>query len=64
MVVPRFLLELIVNRAFEPIHHGADHVHADAAAGNFGDFGGGAEAGLENQIEGFVIGKALRVFVP
>ena len=32
-----------------------------AAAGNFGDFGGGAEAGLEDQIDGFLIGEALSI---
>ena len=49
MVVPLFLLEADVNGAFEAIEDGADDVHADAATRNFGDFAGGAEAGLEDR---------------
>ena len=48
-----------VNGALQLVQHGAHHVHADAAAGNFGDCGGGAETGLENKIERFLIGEAL-----
>src|SRR6266481_2616206 len=51
-----------VNRAFEAIENGADDVHADAAAGDFGDFAGGAEPRLEDQVHDVLIGEASGVF--
>jgi len=45
-----------VNGAFQVVEDGADHVHAYAAAGNFGDFRSGAEARLENEIHRFCVG--------
>ena len=38
-----------VDDAADPLDIGADHVHADAAAGNGGDLAGGGEAGQEDQ---------------
>ena len=35
--------------AADPLDIGADHVHADAAAGNGGDLAGGGKAGREDQ---------------
>src|SRR5215831_714167 len=51
-----------VDRSLETIHYRAHDVHADAAAGNFGDFYGSAEARLKNQIEGVLFAHALRFF--
>ena len=34
------------------------HVHADAAAGDVGDFGLGGEAGQEDQLQALVVGQA------
>ena len=51
-----------MNGSLEPVHHRADHVHADAAPGDFGDFGGGAKAGFENEIESVLFAEALRFF--
>ncbi len=41
---------------------GFDHVHADAAAGNVGNFFGGGEAGEENQIDAFALAHARGLF--
>src|SRR5215472_6749243 len=54
------LLRTHVNGSLQAVHHVADHVHTDAAAGNFGDFHSGAEAGLKNQIESVLFAEALR----
>ena len=64
MVVPLPVGRADVDGAFEPIHHRANHIHADAAAGDFGDCCGGAEARLKNQIQNFVFGKALALLRP
>src|SRR5687768_3938394 len=42
--------------ALEIAHGGADHVEADATAGDLGDGLGRREAGLEEQLEGSVVG--------
>src|SRR2546429_5248889 len=51
-----------MNAALEAVHHGANTVHADAAARNFRDFSGGAEAGLENQVERVLVAHAFGFF--
>src|SRR5207253_2563031 len=40
----------------------SNNVHADAAARNFRDFSGGAEAGLENQVERVLVAHAFGFF--
>src|SRR5215469_8052984 len=45
----------------QAIKDGAHNVHADAAAGDFGDFGGGAETGLENQVNRVLVAEARSV---
>ena len=50
-----------VDGPLQAIKDGANHVHADAAAGHFGDFTCGGEAGLENEIHDFRIRKAVHV---
>ncbi len=39
----------------------AHHVHPDAASGDIGDRGSGAEAGPEDQLERFPIAQAKRL---
>ena len=51
-----------MNAALEAVHHGSNNVHADAAARNFRDFSGGAEAGLENQVERVLVAHAFGFF--
>src|SRR5208337_4274968 len=51
-----------VDGALEAVEDGAHNVHADAAAGDFGDLGSGAETGLENEIEDVLRVEALSVF--
>jgi hypothetical protein len=46
-----------VHCALELVKNAPHDVHADASAGYFGDFRGGAEAWLENQVERFLVGK-------
>src|SRR5438477_6645840 len=43
----------------EAVQHGANHIHSDAAAGNFSHFGSSAETGLKNQIGHFRIEQAI-----
>src|SRR5256884_5678571 len=51
-----------MNAALEAVHHGSNNVHADAAARNFRDFSGGAEAGLEHQVERVLVAHAFGFF--
>jgi len=50
-----------VDRALKAIKDGADNVHANPAAGNFGDFAGGAETRFENQVHDVLIREASGV---
>ena len=43
--------EFDVDQPADPLDIGADHIHADAAAGNGGDRAGGRQAGREDEIE-------------
>ena len=45
--------------ALEAVHDGLDDVHADAAAADLGDLAGGAEAGVEDEVEGIAFAQAL-----
>src|SRR5260370_37334756 len=56
------LLGRNVNRALKAIENRSNNIHADATAGDFRDFGGGAEARFENEIQSFLFGQALRLF--
>ena len=49
MRVPSAGRAVDLDDAADPLDVGADHVHADAAAGNRGDFLGGRQAGFEDQ---------------
>ena len=51
-----------VNGSLEFVEDAADNVHANTAAGHFGDFRGGAETGFENEIERFLIREARSFF--
>ena len=51
-----------VNGSLEPVEDGSNDIHANATARNFRHFGSGAESRFENEIEGFLIGQALRFF--
>ena len=44
-----------MNRAFEPLDYGLDHIHAHAATGNSGHFFGGAEPGMKDQIQSLLL---------
>src|SRR3984885_2581019 len=46
-----------LNFAVEGVHVGADHVEADAAAGQFRHGGGGGEAGAEKKFAQFALGE-------
>src|SRR5580704_19193334 len=50
-----------VNGALQAVEHGANYVHTDAAAGNFGNFGGSAESRFEDQVQKIVFIGALNV---
>ena len=41
--------------ALEAVHDRLDDIHADAASADLGDFAGGAQAGLEDEIEGVAV---------
>ena len=43
--------------AAELLDLGGDHIHADASAGRLGDAPGGAEARLENELHGLLVGE-------
>src|SRR5258708_27959722 len=47
------LLRRYLHGALQAVKNRAHDIHADAAAGNFGDFLGGAEAGFKNEVENF-----------
>src|SRR5260221_14584851 len=51
-----------VNGALEAVQNRTDNVHANAAAGDFGNFAGGAEARLKNQIGNFRVEQAAHFF--
>src|SRR5262249_11754278 len=40
-----------VDGSLEPIENGTNDVHTDATAGDFGNFAGGTETRLENEVE-------------
>ena len=44
--------------ALEAVHHGLDDIHADAAPADFGDLAGGAQTGLEDEIESVAVADA------
>ena len=44
------------------MQHALHHIHAHAAAGDFGDLFGGAEAGAEDEVEGFGFVQARSFF--
>src|SRR5207248_9104 len=47
-----------MDRTFEALEDGLDHVHAHAPAGNGGDFFGGAESRMENQVQCLLLAEA------
>src|SRR5260370_6990261 len=57
------LLRRYLDGALQAVKNRAHDIHADAAAGNFGDFLGGAEAGFKNEVENFRLGQAHNLFL-
>src|SRR5258708_36718044 len=49
--------------SFQAVKNRAHDIHADAAAGNFGDFLGGAEAGFKDEVENFRLREARNLFL-
>src|SRR5947208_4800152 len=48
---------LDIDRSFEPLQHGLDYIHADAASRDLCDGFRSAEAGMEDEIKRFLFGK-------
>ena len=48
--------------AADLLHVGADHIHADAAAADVGDRGGGGEAGQKDQLQQFALAQLRGTF--